>query len=369
MGHGFNRARDFECTSHMKDNRPKIFYTYLHRLSFVNTDLSLLEKDFQIITHHFRVDKKLLIPFRYLVQFIHLFIHAWRVDYLVCFFAGYHSLLPAVLAKVLGKKCFIFLGGTDCFKYPSFRYGNYTKPLYGYVTCLSAKSASLLIPVSENLILNHSHYYNVDSGLQGIYHWCKELKTPYQVIPLEYNPAKFYREDVIRNTGGFISVAFGIQGSSFVRKGIDKVIMLAGHFPENRFTIIGCSKENFPVPVPGNVNLIPPVHYDSLPDYYSSHQFYLQLSIAEGFPSAICEAMLCECIPIGSNVAAIPLIIGDHGFLVNERKDELIIDIVRKALAFSEKEKKGKAAREHIIANYGPGKRISALKALFAAER
>lgn len=353
----------------MKRNRPKVLYTYLHRLSFVNTDLSHLEKDFQLITHHFQVDKKYLIPFRYLSQLIHLFKHIWTVDYLVCFFAGYHSVLPALFAKVMRKKCLIFLGGTDCFNYPSFQYGNFTKPLYGYVTCVSAKSATLLIPVSENLILNHSQYYKVDSQIQGIYHWCKGLQTPNQVIPLEYNPIKFYRREITRDIGGFISVAFGIQGSSFVRKGIDKVILLATHFPENRFTIIGCSKENFPVPVPDNINLIPPVPYESLPEYYSAHQFYLQLSIAEGFPSAICEAMLCECIPIGSNVAAIPLIIGNHGFLVNERKDDLIIDIVRQALSFPEKEEKGKAAREHIVANYGPGKRISALKALFESEQ
>src|SRR4030095_949960 len=94
---------------------------------------------------------------------------------------------------------------------------------------------------------------------------------------------------------------------------------------------------------------------------YSSHQFYLQLSIAEGFPSAICEAMLCECIPIGSNVAAIPMIISNNGFIVEKRDDTLILEIVEQAIHYGDKVEMGRSARNHIIASFGPGKRESEL--------
>ena len=41
---------------------------------------------------------------------------------------------------------------------------------------------------------------------------------------------------------------------------------------------------------------------EKLRNYYSKSQFHFQLSMYEGFGLALCEAMLCRCIPIGSSV-------------------------------------------------------------------
>jgi glycosyltransferase involved in cell wall biosynthesis len=66
------------------------------------------------------------------------------------------------------------------------------------------------------------------------------------------------------------------------------------------------------------------IEYHKLVELYNRHEFYLQLSVAEGFPNTLCEAMLCGCIPIGSNVFSIPKIIGDTGFVLKHRNmDEL----------------------------------------------
>lgn len=298
-------------------------------------------------------------------QAIYLLLFGWRIDIFVCFFAGYHSFLPALFSRLTGKSCYIFLGGTDCFNYPSFNYGNFTKFFYGRFTCWSVRNASLLVPVSENLINSESEYYTTDSQIQGIYHWCKNLNVPYKIVPLEYDPGLFNRQNVERAERSFLTVAFGIEGTSFVRKGVDKIVMLAKALPECTFTIIGCDPNSFPVAIPSNLTVMPPVEYKSLHVYYSRHQFYLQLSIAEGFPSAICEAMLCECIPIGSNVAAIPLIIGDQGFLVHHRDDDEIITTVKKALDHADKSRLGQNARLQIINNFGPGIRKEMLDKIF----
>ncbi|HZV71282.1 MAG TPA: glycosyltransferase family 4 protein [Saprospiraceae bacterium] len=343
----------------------KILYFYIHRRSFIHTDLVHLEKIFDLTTFQFTSAPKYHVFLSFFRQFFYLLFNGWKYKYIVVFFAGYHSLLPALFAKLTGKKSIIFLAGTDCFKYPSFRYGNYTKFWYGLFSCMSARLASLLAPVSSNLVNSTSHYYTVDSIHQGIYHWCKNLKTPYRIIPFEYNPDLFNRKPVLRNENSFITIALGVHGPSFVRKGIDKTIMLAHAFPQCHFTIVGTAESDFPVTVPSNVTLFPPIPHDTIPELLSAHQFYLQLSIAEGFPSAVCEGMLCECIPIGSDVAAIPLIISSHGFIVKERNDEMIKDIVQMALSYPDKDGMGKAGRKYIIENFGPGKRIEQLVELF----
>lgn len=350
----------------MNPSKKRIFYAFVQPRSFIQTDLDFLANHYQLTTFIFASSPKFLIPFSFIRQALHLLFIGWRYDYIACFFAGYHSVLPTLFARLTGKKSIVFLAGTDCFNYPSFRYGNFTRLWYGRSTCMTARNASILAPVSANLVLKSSPYYKEDSVVQGIYHWCKALKTPYEIIPFEYKPDLFKRTGAPRRENSFITVAFGIQGTSFIRKGIDKLLMIAEAFPQHPFTIVGYAPEDFPVKVPSNVNLIPPVPHSEVPQYLSTHQFFLQLSIAEGFPSAVVEAMLCECIPIGSEVAAIPDIISIHGFLVPERNDQVILETIRKAIAYPDKEKMGQSARAHIIENYGPGRRTNALLKLFS---
>ena len=341
----------------MSSKSTTILYIFTARRSFVNNDLNLLSESYNVTPYHFKTDVKWLTPWSFLRQFLFLLFLGWRYDVLISFFAGYHSVLPCLFAKLTGKKGIIILGGTDCFNYPSFHYGNFTKRWYGKTTCMSAQWASLLLPVSENLIESESRYYMVDSTKQGIKVWCDNIKAPYQVVPLEYDPTLFKRNETERIANSFITVAFGIQGTSFIRKGIDKFIMAARHFPGHRFTIVGSSKEDFPVDVPDNVVLVPPVPYTALVDLYNQHEFYLQLSIAEGFPSAPCEAMLCECFPIASAVASMPGIVGDAGMLIQSIDDHVIIEGITIVLQHDRKEEIKKQARQRIISKYGPGTR------------
>ena len=217
---------------HNENKNIKILYTYVQRRSFVVGDLERLEKFYTLSSYAFPAHKKVLLPVLLLKQALSLLLFGWRYDYFACFFAGYHSWLPTFFARVTGKKSIIFLGGTDCFNYPSFRYGNFTRKWYGMATCKSASNATMLVPVSANLIQTHSPYYKEDSVIQGIYHWCKDLQTPFRIVPTEYDPTVFYRRDVVRLKNSFMTIAFDIDGVSFMRKGIDKVFMAAHAFPQ-----------------------------------------------------------------------------------------------------------------------------------------
>ena len=90
---------------------------------------------------------------------------------------------------------------------------------------------------------------------------------------------------------------------------------------------------------------------NELRDYYSRTQFYLQLSNFEGFGVAICEAMLCNCIPIVSDVNHLPTIIGDSGFVLKKRNLDMLNDLINVALKsdISNLEEK---ARDRIVNNF-----------------
>ena len=97
-----------------------------------------------------------------------------------------------------------------------------------------------------------------------------------------------------------------------------------------------------------------------LRDLYSKTQFYLQLSNFEGFGVAICEAMLCECVPIVSNVNYLPTIVAETGFVLRKRSIELLEMLINKALA-ADLEQLGKEARTRIIENFSVDNRASLL--------
>ena len=144
--------------------------------------------------------------------------------------------------------------------------------------------------------------------------------------------------------------------------------MVAQQMPDIQVTIVGCHEKDFPIKVPANVTLVPPQPHAEIPGWMSRHQFYLQLSIAEGLPNALCEAMLCECIPIGSAVAAIPEAISTNGFLVSKRDDTIILETIKQAMAHPDKITMGQNGRKHIMTQYGPGRRIANLRSLIDSD-
>ena len=119
--------------------------------------------------------------------------------------------------------------------------------------------------------------------------------------------------------------------------------------------------------LPNNVYILEAVPYEKLPEVLANYQFYLQVSIAEGLPNALCEAMLCGCVPIGSNVFAIPSVIENTGFIVKDRSIESFSRTVEEAIACKTLELLSAQARWRIIENYSILQRENSLPLLLTA--
>jgi len=148
-------------------------------------------------------------------------------------------------------------------------------------------------------------------------------------------------------------------------KGLDRFRELATCLPEFEFVIIGATDgvKSYFEPLPANLTLLPPQQFDQLTQYYVHASFYAQLSRSEGLPNALCEAMLCGCIPVGTNVGDIQITIGITGLTIDDWKPEILVDYIR--LNHNNIQLRNQA-RERILTFYDPAKRVERFRELMA---
>jgi len=210
--------------------------------------------------------------------------------------------------------------------------------------------ATHLAPKHQSLIHFNYDYDASGAPVQGVKHFIKNFKTPYTAIANGFDSNKFFPLQTERRKNTFITVAVGMgTGNINQLKGVDLILQTAPLFPDCAFTLVGMPTTTLDT-LPPNVKALPLQNEKQLQQLYSSHQFYMQLSLSEGFPNAVCEAMLCGCIPIVSNVNALPEIAAE-GFVLQHKNKDMLVALIQKALT-SDTEKLSKAARLHIIKDY-----------------
>ncbi|SEG06530.1 glycosyltransferase family 4 protein [Algoriphagus boritolerans] len=290
-----------------------ILYIFPVRTAFIDRDLEMISPVAKIKPLEF-TQSPVLLPFYFILQFFQLLWFLPVTCQYLCFFGGYHSVLPVWFGRILGKKCTIQAGGTDCINMPEIGYGNFRKKWLRKATVYSFKNCSLILPVADALVKQEYAYDPKINPKQGLLNLIPDLKTPIQVIPNGFD-TDFWRDlGRERRPFSFISVATGTSNPSrAIVKGYDLVEKLAKNHPDWSFTLVG---DPAYISSNSNVKILGKLKATELLKQYNTHQFYLQLSTSEGFPNALGEAMACGCVPIGSAVGAIPEIIDKTGFLL-----------------------------------------------------
>ena len=268
-----------------------------------------------------------------------------RSKVIFCWFNDYHAFIPLLFSRIFFRKGIVIVGGYDAVSDPVFSYGLFSKNnLRQQLARLNYKLAHHIWVVDDSLAKGCFEAKEQEQIKSGIKTFMPHLKTPIETIPTGYDP-NFWKCITKKTPQTILTVANVPDARTFYRKGIDLFLKLANALPHHNFTLAGLT---FSLPseneLPKNVTLRGKQTAKELKELYSAHTFYFQGSRVEGLPNVLCEAMLCECIPLARNVFGMPNAVSITGFLFNPHQDwEALLQFIETATPAL-----GKKARQRI---------------------
>jgi len=263
---------------------------------------SFIKRDYDII---FRAHEVKKVNFSGTGDAVKLMKAVANCDLALIWFAGGHAFAAVLLAKLLRKKSMIIVGGFDVARAPEINYGRFTQSrTRKFLTKFALQYANRVLVVDPSLKIDAIK----NAGIDG--HNIDYLPTGYDYEKFVPGPAK---ENLV------ITVGY-VSHSVIKRKGFDTFVRAASLLQDTKFLLIGKAMDDsvdlLKGSAPPNLEFTGFVTDEELLSYYQRSKVYCQLSAYEGLPNALCEAMLCECIPVGTDRNGIPTAMGDTGFLV-----------------------------------------------------
>ncbi len=247
-------------------------------------------------------------------------------DIAFCWFASTYSFIAVITMKVLRKKSIIVIGGVDVAKDDEIGYGIWLVPWKAKLIKFAIKNADKIIALDISLAEKACQLaeYNGEN---------------IEIVPMGYD-IEFWVISDSNKSKSVITVANVNDKKRLLVKGIDNLIETARLLPRIEFLIIGISKEVvLDYNLPMNVNIIGTIDRDQLLPYYQKAKIYCQPSRHEGMPNVLCEAMLCGCIPVATNVGATKNIIGNIGKITEKSDVQALADAIQYCIEIPEEKK------------------------------
>jgi glycosyltransferase involved in cell wall biosynthesis len=330
-----------------------ILLVYTNYSSFVKADYEILSESNHVDRYQFRLHKK-LFPFvwQFLKQLSFLLFKGWKYDVFFIWFSDYHAFLPALFAKVFSKKSVIVVGGYDAASFPTLDYGVFLKK--GFRSYCAGKSYLLafkIIPVSACLVKSTNTFVDPPHRIDlGILHFVEGIENKTEVVHTGYDASKWKpREEEIKSDL-VVTVCAVEDERTFLVKGLDLFLETARLLTQYDFEIVGLKGEMFnkvQSVAPPNLKCTGFLQGEALIHKFRQAKVYAQFSLTEGLPNAMCEAMLAECVPVGTRVGGIPELVEGVGILIDKKEPELAVKAIKLAFNLAS-EGDGKKARKKV---------------------
>ncbi len=273
-----------------------------------------------------------------------------RSDVVLCWFASVYAAVAVAVARLVSVKCMIVIGGVDVAHEPDLKYGIWQSGWKSRMVRYALRRANAVLAVDPSLQHDAMRLAQYD-GRNILY------------VPTGYD-AEFWKPVGVK-VPLVLTVAAVDDEVRFRVKGIDVLIEAARRLSEMRFVVIGVSQQlTRSFAFPENVTVHPRMERKSLLPYYQHAKVYCQPSRREGLANTLCEAMLCGCIPVATNVGGNPTALGQTGILVPGGDANALIAAIVRASAADERE--GMEARARIVSLFPREKRERELLRLVA---
>jgi len=233
-------------------------------------------------------------------------------DTIIIWFASYHAFPIVLLNYFFNKRLIIIAGGFDVANVPNINYGamrGQSRSKLGKWLLLRAHS---VIAVSKS-----NRQEIIENGSVTP----KKISLIYNAIPEIIITHTIKKKNQILTVGE-------INEETYLRKGLDRFIEIAKKMPTIQFIHIGNWTDNHgrvsskmieyvKSISPSNMHYLGYLENKELEKYYEESKIYLQLSRHEAFGVSVVEAMRYGCTPVVSNAFALPEVVGNNGFVIN----------------------------------------------------
>ncbi|MBN1399045.1 MAG: glycosyltransferase family 4 protein [Bacteroidetes bacterium] len=294
MNKGFLPIRTEKSNMHTKSPLRIAFISTLFT-PFIQDDLNTLKK-------FYSTKERIGSGLSHIIKII---LACFRTDIVFCWFASTYSSVAVVLMRLLHRRSIIVIGGVDAAKEKELNYGIWLVPWKAFFVGYALRNADKILAVDKSL----ADKARTLAGYDG---------SNIEIVPTGYDIDFWKIAERNNSNAGVLTVANADNEQRFRVKGLDILFEAARMMPEVSFTVIGLSEKIAAIfNSPPNIKVLPPVERKQLLTYYQNAKVYCQPSRHEGMPNALCEAMLCGCIPVATDAGATKNIIGDVGFCIH----------------------------------------------------
>ena len=336
-------------------------------MSFVREDIAIFSEVAQLQQLKFVPSKN---PLRLLLEMVkqglRLFTLSRSSDLFYIWFADYHAFLPVLFARIFRVKAVIVLGGYDTMALKKIGYGVFLhKNLRRLLVTYAVRNANVLLGVDETMFEGTNSYIDEVPVKTGVKSFVNKIRGECLVVPTGYDPDKWQRRNDEPKKDTIVTIGVTNEPKAFKRKGFEFFAAVAREFRDYNFIVIGPNdhfKEKLLAQGPDNLIVHSFLPQDELITILSEAKVFCQFSLAEGLPNTLCEAMLCECIPVGSKVNGIPKAINEPRLIIDKPDLEQAKDALNYALSLGSEERR--YYRQRIIDLFPKSKRINTLKEL-----